>query len=125
MIVKRLGPSLVPAEVVIPLSSLGNALQEIEGKIGQPLVKEGVVIRKSAGGKPEVVILGFIPADQRKFSFNFVFGLVLTILKIAEKHGGRAYSTGLYFSAEADKLLGKERANRIRALIAELDPQSY
>ena len=42
-------------------------------------MKEGVVIRKSAGGIPEVVILGFIPADQRKFSFNFVFGLVLTI----------------------------------------------
>ncbi|MGD0659349.1 MAG: FAD-binding and (Fe-S)-binding domain-containing protein [Syntrophorhabdales bacterium] len=124
MIVKRLGPSLVPAEVVIPLSSLGKALEEIEGKIKQPLVKEGVIIRKSAGGKPEVVILGFIPADQRKFSFNFVFGLVLTILKIAVKHGGRAYSTGLYFSAEADKLLGKDRANRIRALKAELDPRS-
>lgn len=123
MIVKRLGPSLVPAEVVIPLPSLGKALEEIESKIGQPLVKEGVIIRKSAGDKPEVVILGFIPADQRKFSFNFVFGLVLTILKIAEKHGGRAYSTGLYFSTEADKLLGKERANRIRALIAEIDPR--
>ena len=123
MVVKRLGPSLVPAEVVIPLSSLGKALGEIESKIGQPLVKEGVIIRESEGGKPEVVILGFIPADQRKFSFNFVFGLVLTILRIAEKNGGRAYSTGLYFSAEADKLLGKERANRMRAFKAELDPR--
>lgn len=122
MIVKRLGPSLVPAEVVIPLSSLGKALEEIENKIGQPLVKEGVVIKKSAGGKPEVVILGFIPADQRKFSFNFVFGLVLTILKIAEKHGGRAYSTGLYFSTQAGKLLGAERLERMRRLKADLDP---
>ena len=123
MVVKRLGPSLVPAEVVIPLSSLGKALGEIESKIGQPLVKEGVIIRESEGGKPEVVILGFIPADQRKFSFNFVFGLVLTILRIAERNGGRAYSTGLYFSAEADKLLGKERASRMRAFKAELDPR--
>lgn len=122
MIVKRLGPSLVPAEVVIPLSSLGKALEEIEGKIGQPLVKEGVVVKKSVGGKPEVVILGFIPADQRKFSFNFVFGLVLTILKIAEKHGGRAYSMGLYFSTQAKKLLGAERLERIRRLKAEFDP---
>jgi Fe-S oxidoreductase/FAD/FMN-containing dehydrogenase len=124
MIVKRLGPSLVPAEVVIPLSSLGNALTEIEKKVKQPLVKEGVIIRKSTNGKPEVVILGFIPADQRKFSFNFVFGLVLTIIQIAENNGGRAYSTGLYFSTEADKLLGKDRADRIRAFKKKADPLS-
>ncbi len=124
MIVKRLGPSLVPAEVVVPLSSLGKAMEEIESKVKQPLVKEGVVIRNSANGKPEVVILGFIPADQRKFTFNFVFGLVLTIMRIAESHGGRAYSTGLYFSTVADKLLGPARAARLRSFKGEFDPQS-
>ncbi len=54
-------------------------MTEIERKIDQPLVKEGVIIREGADGGPEVVILGFIPSDQRKFSFNFVFGLVMTI----------------------------------------------
>src|SRR4030042_268293 len=79
MLVKRLGPSLVPAEGVIPLSSLGKVMQEIEQKVDQPVVKEGVVIKKGRDGQPEVVILGFIPSDQRKFSYNFVFGLTLTI----------------------------------------------
>jgi len=60
------------------------------------LVKEGVIIRQGRNGKPEVVILGFIPADERKLSFNFVFALSLTVIGIAERHGGRAYSTGLY-----------------------------
>ncbi len=55
------------------------------------------------------MILGFIPSDQRKFSYNFVFGLVLTIMKIAEKHGGRAYATGIYFASKADEILGTER----------------
>ena len=50
---------------------------------------------------PEVVILGFIPSDQRKFSYNFVFGLTLTILKTAERHGGRPYTTGVYFTKKA------------------------
>jgi len=50
MVVKRLGPSLVPAEVVIPLRSLGNVMSEIENKINQPVVKEGVIIRKTATG---------------------------------------------------------------------------
>ncbi len=123
MIVKRLGPSLVPAEVVIPLSSLGDVMTEIERKVHQPVVKEGVIIREGSGGKPEVVILGFIPSDQRKFNYSFVFSLALTIIKIAEKHGGRAYATGLYFSRKAPQILGKERLGRLKVFKAQVDPK--
>ncbi len=121
MIVKRLGPSLVPAEVVVPLESLGAVMEEIEDKVNQPLVKEGVIIKRGKEGKPEVVILGFIPSDQRKFSYNFVFGLVLTIMKIARKHGGRPYATGLYFSGKIKKILGKKRAKRIKQFKKQVD----
>ena len=123
MVVKRLGPSLVPAEFVIPLAGLGDVMTEVERKIDQPIVKEGVVIRKSADGKPEVVILGFIPADQRKFNYNFVFSLVLSLMKIAEKHGGRAYSTGLYFGKKAPKVLGTDRVARLKAFKHQVDPK--
>ncbi|HEX9017209.1 MAG TPA: FAD-binding oxidoreductase, partial [Chloroflexota bacterium] len=80
MLVKRLGPSLVPSEMVIPLSSFAKVMAEVGTLVQQPIVKEGVIIRDGAKGEPEVVILGFIPADQRKFSYNFVFGLVVTIM---------------------------------------------
>jgi Fe-S oxidoreductase/FAD/FMN-containing dehydrogenase len=123
MVVKRLGPSLVPAEVITPLSGLGDVMTEIERKVDQPVVKEGVIIREGVDGEPEAVILGFIPSDQRKFSYNFVFGLVLTIIKIAEKYGGRAYSTGLYFTKKADDVLGTERAERMRAFKKDVDPK--
>jgi Fe-S oxidoreductase/FAD/FMN-containing dehydrogenase len=121
MIVKRLGPSLVPAEVVVPLGELGAVMEEIENKVNQPVVKEGVLVRAGKEGQPEVVILGFIPSDQRKFSYNFVFGLVLTIMKIAEKHGGRAYSTGLYFTGQVKKILGRERSARLKRFKREVD----
>ncbi|MGB6340242.1 MAG: FAD-binding and (Fe-S)-binding domain-containing protein [Candidatus Aminicenantaceae bacterium] len=123
MIVKRLGPSLVPAEVVVPLDKLGNVMEEIEDKVNQPVVKEGVIIKKGKDGKPEVVILGFIPSDQRKFSYNFVFGLVLTIMKIAKKYGGRPYSTGLYFTGKIESILGKDRAQRLKAFKKKIDPK--
>lgn len=122
MVVKRLGPSLVPAEVIVPLSKLGDVMAEIERTVNQPVVKEGVIIRNGANGEPEAVILGFIPSDQRKFSYNFVFGLVLTIMKIAEKHGGKPYATGLYFSKKADEVLGKDRVEKLRAFKSEIDP---
>jgi len=123
MVVKRLGPSLVPAEVVVPLENLGYVMEEIEYKINQPVVKEGVIIKKGRNGKPEAVILGFIPSDQRKFSYNFVFGLVLTIMKIAQKFGGRPYSTGLYFTRKSESILGKERKKNIKAYKKKVDPK--
>ena len=123
MVVKRLGPSLVPAEATIPLSALGDVMAEIENKIDQPIVKEGVVIRESFDGKPEIVILGFIPSDQRKFSYNFVFSLTLTVIKIAEKYGGRAYSTGMYFAKKASDVLGKERLKQLKSYKLQVDPK--
>jgi len=124
MVVKRLGPSLVPAEVVIPLSALGDVLDEIESKIDQPIVKEGVVIKKGLDGKPEVVLLGFIPSDERKFAYNFVFGLVMTVMNIAARHGGRPYSTGIYFTRMADEVLGKERVRKLKEYQKKVDPRS-
>jgi Fe-S oxidoreductase/FAD/FMN-containing dehydrogenase len=121
MIVKRLGPSLVPAEIVVPLENLGKVMDEVERRINQPVVKEGVIIRTGRDGKPEAVILGFIPSDQRKFSYNFVFGLVLSIIKIAEKHGGRPYSTGLYFVRKAKAILGRDRMTRLKAFQKKVD----
>lgn len=123
MIVKRLGPSLVPAEVIVPLENLGDVMDEIERKVNQPVVKEGVIIKKGKYGKPEAVILGFIPSDQRKFSYNFVFGLVLTIMKIAEKYGGRPYATGLYFVNKAEKILGKEKFLKLKEFKKKIDPK--
>jgi len=123
MVVKRLGPSLVPAEVIVPLSGLGDVMGEIERKVNQPVIKEAVVIRQGIHGDPEVAILGFIPSDQRKFSYNFVFGLALTIMKAAEKYGGRPYATGLYFAKRAPQVLGKERVRKLRSFKKEIDPK--
>jgi len=121
MIVKRLGPSLVPAEIVVPLSQLGQALTEMAERISQPIVKEGVLVRQGKDGQPEVVILGFIPSDQRQFSYNFVFALALTLMKIAAKHGGRPFATGLYFASKAPQVLGRERLASMREFKAATD----
>ncbi len=118
MKIKRIGPSLIPTEVVVPLENLDRFLSEIESAIAHPLVLEGLV---SKGG--EVTVLGFIPHDERSFSYNLAFGLALSVIKIAKRHGGRAYSTGLYFAKEAENVLGRERLNRLLAFKKQVDPQ--
>ncbi|MDD3777367.1 MAG: FAD-binding and (Fe-S)-binding domain-containing protein [Actinomycetota bacterium] len=122
MVVKRISPSLVPAEFIIPVSSLSDVLEDITSRVKKPVIKEGLLIREGRQGKPEVVILGFIPSDQRKFSYNFVFALTLTILKIAQKHGGRAYATGLYFAHKAPQIFGKQRMEKVRQYKHQTDP---
>jgi Fe-S oxidoreductase/FAD/FMN-containing dehydrogenase len=118
MHVKRLGPSLAPAEVVVPVTGLDKALKDIETRIELPMVLEGMV-----SGSGEVTLLGFILHDERQFTYNFAFGLALTVMKIAKENGGRAYSTGLYFAREAANILGAERLQRLRAYKAQVDPQ--
>ena len=124
MMVKRLGPSLVPAEVVVPLETLPNFLSDIHNKIDQPIVKEGIIIKNGKNGKPEVVILGFIPSDQRKFNYHFVFSLSLSVMKIAEQNGGRAYATGLYFTKKAPVVFGKKRLSALKKFKKEIDPNN-
>ncbi len=116
--VKRLGPSLIPTEVVVPLEKLDLLLEELEGKVRLPLAIEGMV---AGGENPQVTLLGFIPHDQRNFSFNLAYGLSLVAIERAKRHGGRPYTTGLYFAHEAETVLGRERVQRLRAFKQQVD----
>jgi Fe-S oxidoreductase/FAD/FMN-containing dehydrogenase len=118
MHVKRLGPSIAPAEVLVPLDNLDRALQGIEDRIRLPMVLEGMV-----SGDGGVTLLGFILHDERKFTFNFAFSLALTVLRIAKENGGRAYSTGLYFAREAKNVLGADRMRRLQEFKQQVDPR--
>ncbi|MBE0475504.1 MAG: FAD-binding oxidoreductase [Coriobacteriia bacterium] len=118
MRLKRIGPSIVPTEVVVPLAELSAVLGEIGERIGQPFVLEGM-----HGAGDAVTLLGFIPHDERSFAFNLAFALSLSVIAIARRHGGRAYSTGLYFRREARRVLGAERLEALRAFKGDVDPR--
>ncbi len=117
MRLKRIGPSLIAAEAVVPLDRLNFVLKGFKEKISLPLVIEGTVIK----GR-EVLLLGFIPHDERAFGFALAYSLSLTALKIAKENGGRAYSTGLYFKREAESVLGGDGAKAIGDFKKSVDP---
>ena len=118
MRLKRIGPSIVPTEVIVPLAEMPAVLGEIADKIHQPFILEGMV-----GKGDKVVLLGFIPHDERSFNFNLAFALSLSVIKIAKAHGGAAYSTGLYFRREASSVLGNERLEALRSFKRSVDPK--
>lgn len=116
MKVKRLGPSFIPAEVLVPLEKLDLAFEEIQKKVKLPVLTEGMVI-----GDGNVVLLCFMRHSERSFLFNTAFALTLSILKIAEENGGRVYSSGLFFASKKKSVFG-ERLSEIEALRKEFDP---
>jgi Fe-S oxidoreductase/FAD/FMN-containing dehydrogenase len=117
MRLKRVGPSIVPTEVVVPLAELDAVLAEIDRKLDQPFVLEGML-----GKGDRVVLLGFIPHDERTFAFNLAFALSLVVIAIAKRHGGGAYSTGLFFRQEARNVFGEQKYAALEAFKREHDP---
>jgi Fe-S oxidoreductase/FAD/FMN-containing dehydrogenase len=119
MRLKRVGPSIVPTEVVVPLAELGAVLGDIDDRVKQPFVLEGML-----GKGDKVVLLGFIPHDERTLAFNVAFALSLVVIRIANQHGGGAYSTGLFFRQEARKVLGAEKVAALEAFKNANDPHN-
>ncbi|MCD4703926.1 MAG: FAD-binding oxidoreductase [Methanosarcinaceae archaeon] len=114
--IKRLGPSFIPAEVIVPVDKMDAVISEINDKIKLPVLMEGMVANDDT-----IVLLCFIPHSERSFKFNLAFPLGLSIIKIAENNGGRMYAAGLYFANQAEKVYGK-RLQRILDLKREVDP---
>lgn len=117
MKVKRLGPSFIPAEVIVPVSSIGKVFDEINKKIGITVLVEGMVAKGD-----EAVLLCFMPHSELSFKFNMAFPLAISIVKIAEANGGRIYTSGLYFAKNADKVFG-DKLTKIQELKKQVDPK--
>ena len=79
MKVKRLSPSFIPAEVVVPVAKIDTMFSEIGRKIGLPVLVEGMVTKGD-----EAVMLCFMPHSERSFKYNLAFPLALSVVKIAE-----------------------------------------
>src|SRR5438045_5512168 len=117
MLIRRLGSSVGPAEVVVPLESLPEVLADLAQCIHAPLAVEGLSVRGD-----EIVLLGFIPHDERTLGYTFGYGFALSAIRSAERHGGRAYSTGRYFSSRAESLFGPRRIEALKLEKGRSDP---
>ena len=114
---KRLGPSLIPVEVVVPTDAMPATLEEWNRCVTGLAGVEAVSVR----GK-EMVLLGMIPHDERTLGYTFGYGVVPSAIAAAERNGGRAYSTGRYFAGRAERILSAEKIEAIEAAKKTNDP---
>jgi len=85
------------------------------------VVKEGTVIRKGKDGRPEVVILGFIPADQRRFSLQFCFQPFSIHHEYRRTKWREGLCHGFVLQKQSGKVLGPERVAKLKAFKNKID----
>ncbi|MHA2233166.1 MAG: FAD-binding oxidoreductase [Candidatus Hodarchaeales archaeon] len=117
---KRLGPGLIIGESYVPIKHLAAYLAAVDQKFGsnEPSSEVTVVSKK------EAAVLTYFLNDNRRRSekLGFAWSKTFQILKIAEKFGGRPYSTGLWLSGKARSYFGRERLREIKEFRKSNDP---
>ncbi|MBE8539009.1 FAD-binding protein [Geoglobus acetivorans] len=114
MRIKRLGPGIIPAEVLIPGNRLGEYLSKISG------FGAGSEVWFLNNGMCSV--LSFLPYDERKTGYALKWRFSIKALKIAKKLGGKSYSSGLYLSKESPMLYAP--FDELRRYKKKIDPEN-
>lgn len=115
---KKLGPSLVASEVVLPISGIAAFVSEIEKKYKGEFALEGTM-----AGPDKISILGFMLADERKLGFPMAYACALEVIDAGEKFGGRVYSLGMYFPERIQTIFDDRRLSDIWGFKQSVDPK--
>ncbi len=114
MKIKRLGPGMIPAEIILPSKNLSTFLNKISK------YNPGSEVWFLRGG--ECAVLSFIPWDERKLNYTLKWRFAIKALKIGKKLGGRSYSSGLYLSNESKNVFANY--DELIKFKKKVDPQN-
>ena len=122
MRVKRLGPSVAPSEVYVPLTRMVGFIEHCNKHFkGERMAMEGAVNHQN-----EVAVLTwFLDDERRRIPFMFGWYRSLDVINIGLKHGGRAYSIGMWNVMHSRTFYGKENYTKMGKLKRRTDPKSY
>ncbi|MFW9980502.1 MAG: FAD-binding oxidoreductase [Candidatus Thorarchaeota archaeon] len=122
MRIKRLGPSLAPSEVYVPLENLDGYLNHMN----KHFKNEDFALEGAITDRGEVAVLTWFPDDERRrISFLMGWYRSLDVINIGLKHGGRAYSIGMWNAAHSRSFYGKENYTKMSTLKQKTDKKGY
>ncbi len=116
MRLRKLGPSLIPAEAMIPWEYLSTVFAATEKSIPD------MSIEATLTSDGWAILLGFIPSDTRSPAFTLEFAKSLHFLSLVRKRGGKPYGIGLYFAPSFEERWGKTKSEFLRRYRIDHDP---
>jgi len=114
---KKLGPTLVASEVVVPINQVAAFVGEVERKYKGEFAMEGTMV-----GPGHISILGFMLSDERKLGFPLAYACALDVIDAGEKLGGKVFSVGMYFTDRAKTFYGDKGLQQIWDYKQSIDP---
>ncbi len=122
MRIKRLGPSLAPSEVYVPLENLDEYINHMN----KHFKSEDFALEGAITDKGEVAVLTWFPDDERRrISFLMGWYRSLDVINLGLKHGGRAYSIGMWNAAHSRSFYGKENFTKMSNLKRKTDKKGF
>ena len=119
---KRLGPSILASEVIIPISSAAKFIEKAK-KIGYNFGVE-ISIDCYVMDANKALIMATFLTDSRRKKYYINIPLVAIITRAAVAQGAEPYGLGLWNAAFVHDLYNKTKYNELRAYKAKTDPNN-
>ena len=114
---KALGPSLLQSDTTISTEKLAILGKNINHQTGGAIITGHLT---NHGEK--TAISTYVLGDEREQDFGRAIQTIHIPLEETKKLGGNAYALGMYFTDEAERLLGKDRLVNIYKFKKQVDP---
>lgn len=121
---KRSGPSLLAAELWLPLEQVGaylESLRDLSQKSGMLIGTYGLVV----SGRQAVVMSLYPCSESRHIEYLMALGFTRRLHKLGMRHGGRPYGVGLWNTPYLPQIFNREELATMRQRKAALDPHGF
>lgn len=108
---------MVQSDATIPAENLSTLVNNINQS-----TKEAIITGHLTNHAEKIAISVYVLGDERRQEFSQTDPTNRIILEEAKKHNGTAYTLGMYFTDEAEQLLGKDKLLKIYEFKKQVDP---
>jgi FAD/FMN-containing dehydrogenase/ferredoxin len=119
---KRLGPTILASEIIIPVKSAAAYIQKAK-KIGSHFGVEVTIDSYIIDGHKALIMSNFL-CDSRKKKYYISLPLVSMLTKTAVSLGAEPYGLGLWNAAFINHLFNSEKKRGLLLCKAQLDPNN-
>jgi FAD/FMN-containing dehydrogenase/NAD-dependent dihydropyrimidine dehydrogenase PreA subunit len=119
---KRLGPSILASEVIIPITSAAAFIEKAKkmgGHFGVEIVIDSYIVDAH-----KVLIMSTFLCDSRKKKYYINLPLVAMLTKVAVELGAEPYGLGLWNAAFVSDLYSSAKRRDLKAYKARVDPNN-
>lgn len=118
---KRGGPSLLAAELWLPVETLAGYLHAVEALSGRARTPIGTY--GQAVSPEQLLVMSVYPCDARRtLDYTLALGLTGQLYRLGGRFGGRPYGVGLWNTPYLSQIFSRPELQTLRARKRALDP---